>query len=81
MHKGQPLAPGRADQLVKEVQAFQKTFLYRILLDEVRYHGQERRKQARTESDLIGASITEYLADVIESKLKKLLELRKTGKA
>lgn len=71
-YKGNALTPGEIAVIRKDIAAFMKTRAAEILLGEIRYHGKQARDKAATEADLITTAMLGYLADVLESKMKKL---------
>lgn len=79
-HKGQPLAPGMAEIIMKEAQAFAKTGLFQMLQDEMRWYAKDAHNKAKTENDLIVSNLLSYFVDVFKSKVKKLSELKKPAR-
>lgn len=76
-HKGQPLAPGGAEAIMKEAAAFTRTGLFQILQDEIRWHARIALENAKTENDIITAKLLSYFVDVFKAKIRKLSELKK----
>ncbi|MEK7124143.1 MAG: hypothetical protein AAB877_00440 [Patescibacteria group bacterium] len=79
-HKGQPLAPGVAEIIMKEARAFSQTGLFQILQDEMRYHAKSKHNEAKTEYDLALSNILSYFVDLFKAKVKKLAELKKPAR-
>ena len=77
-HKGNILTSGMVEVLKKEAVAFNKMGLCAILINEIRYHARLALEKAQTENDIISAKLLSYFTDVLQSKIKKIAEMKKT---
>ena|SRR3990167_6615229 len=74
-HKGNPLTEGQIKILKQEAKKFQESKIYDIIFDEIQFHAKEKERMSRTENDLIASRSLSYLADILDSKVKKLANL------
>lgn len=76
-HKGRTLTNEQVKQLAEEAAAVQSMRVYGILIDEIRHVGNQRLyERSSTEMDIIAAKSILYLADVIDSRITQIANIR-----
>lgn len=74
-HKGKQLTPGQVLALKAEAKAFQDSGLWKILRAELLWLAhQSGYVKSKTESDQIAGKMLEYLCNVLDTKLSKMIE-------
>lgn len=74
-YKQATLTPGQITALRNQATVLYHSDLWKILKDELRWKAQKRAmEKAQTEDDLIASKMLMYLTDVIDSRLKKMIQ-------
>jgi hypothetical protein len=74
-HKGRQLTEGEVKALRGEATAFRDSYLWKILRAELLWLAHTKGYvESKTEADQIAGKLIEYLTNVIDSKLKKMIE-------
>ena len=74
-YKGKELPEGRIKLLKKQAEELKKSFLYEVLINELRWYSRSLLDKAQTEQDIVSSKLLFYLTDILNSKIKKLSEL------
>lgn len=74
-HKNIPLTGPQVKALQAEAKRFSQSTLWEILRGELKWQANKRLiEKAESEDDIIACKLLGYLADVIDSKLKRMAE-------
>lgn len=74
-YKDKELTAGQILALRNQATVFYRSDLWKILKDELRYLAQKKAmEKAQTEEDIFASKMLMYLTDVIDSRLKKMVQ-------
>jgi len=75
-YKGKELNEGQVKALRAEAEIISKTKLWGMLKDEITWYAQKNTlEKGKTESDLVAGKLLIYFKDILDSRLKKMLEI------
>jgi hypothetical protein len=80
--EGKPLQQAQINMLKEEAQSFHKSFLYRVLDKDVKYHGNKKMDEAQSLFQLESAKLLKYLWDIQKSRviaLEQTPEAKRSG--
>lgn len=75
LYKGKELTEGQVKQLRNQATAMYNSDLWKMIRDELRYYAQKKTmEEGQTESDLISGKMLQYLTDIVDSRLKSMIQ-------